>query len=459
MKLSKDLLFEKAAVALTEAEKLGATQAEVTVTLQQSALTRLANSIIDQNVSENRAAVRIRTFLGKQKGSIQVNALDDGIVKEAVESSIKYAKISPEDKDFKSLIEPKPPKTDLDFSKILCNATAEASPEDRADYAMKAVNVAHSVDKRISVVAGAISNTFAERVVCNSFGVEAYQALTLGEIDLTVLARDGEEETAGWASDYKRDFRKLRIDTVAEIAAQKAANGFGVKSVEPGEYEIILEPAALGGLMFFIAYFGFSAVMYQDYRSFLRDRIGEKIFSSNLTFWDDGLDDRFPGPQVFDSEGYPKSRLNLVEKGVVKNLVYDSYTAGKDGVESTGHSWRGWGRSMPFPTHVVVQEGDSNMEEMIAETKRGILVTHFHYQNPVDPTKGVLTGLTRDGTWLVENGEISHPVGTLRYTDAVPRFLSQIDLIGKYPELKQEERITPPIKLPSFRISGSNKKS
>ncbi len=166
----------------------------------------------------------------------------------------------------------------------------------------------------------------------------------------------------------------------------------------------------------------------------------------------------------FDVEGVPTKRLGLIEKGIVKSLVYDTYTGTKDGVNSTGHKARFFGgRSIPFPSHLFVGDGDSNIDEMIEETKKGILVTHFHYQNAVNPSKGVLTGLTRDGTWLIENGEIVAPLKTLRYTDEVLRFFKEIDLIGKYPKLKDTcnpmmQEIFPPIKLPSFRFSGSQKK-
>ncbi|MHA2432605.1 MAG: TldD/PmbA family protein [Candidatus Thorarchaeota archaeon] len=455
MNLKREYLLEKTGIALREAEAQGASQTEVSISLVRMALTRLANSIIDQNVAENRASVRILLYFGKKKGSVSVDTLDDESIEEAVVAAAKMARVSREDTNFKSLPQAKPFSSALKSEELVCKTTAEATPEERANYAMKAIQEAHEIDKRISAVAGAISNQLLERVIANSLGVEGYQAGTSANVNLTILGRDGSDETAGWAEDNRRDFQDLQIGKVVEIAAGKAANGFGARSLKPGEYEAVLEASASANLALYMAYIGFSALSYQEYRSFLRDRIGEKVFSDKLHMWDDALDERFVKPRLFDSEGHPKKKMTLVDGGIVKNLMYDSYTAGKDNVESTGHNMRMWGTSLPFSEHMIMEEGKSDVDELIAQTKRGILVTHFHYTNPVDPIKGVLTGLTRDGTWYVENGEVKHPVGTLRYTDAIPRFLGEIDIMGRYPELNGGSHIFPSLKLPSFRITGS----
>lgn len=455
MNLKRECLLEKAGIALREAEGQGASQAEVGISLVRMALTRLANSIIDQNVAENRASVRVLLYFGKKKGSVTVDTLDDESIKDAIVSAAKIARVSREDTHFKSLPKAKPFSSALKSEELVCRTTAEATPEARAEYAVKAIQGAHEVDKRISAVAGAISNQIVECVIVNSLGIEGHLAGTSANVNLTVMGKDGADETAGWAEDNRRDFQDLQVEKVAERAARKAADGFDAKPLKPGEYEAVLEAPASTTLALYMAYIGFSARSYQEYRSFLRDRIGEKVFSEKLNVWDDALDKRFVRPRLFDGEGYPKKKMTLVDNGVVKNLMYDSYTAGKDNVESTGHNTKLWGMSIPFSKHMIIDEGRSEVDELIAQTKRGILVTHFHYTNPVDPTKGVLTGLTRDGTWYVEDGEIKHPVGTLRFTDAIPRFLGEIDLIGKYTELKGGSHIVPSLKLPSFRITGS----
>jgi predicted Zn-dependent protease len=458
MESKHNLLIEKAERALKTAQRLDASQAEVSLMLQKMSLTRLANSIIDQNVSENIARLRVSIYYGKKKGTVRADVFDDDSIIAAVESASKIAKISPEIKEFESLPIPKPYSDALDDVDLAPKGTLDATPEQRAEYAMDAVRTAHDVDSRIKAVAGALEHKATERVFVNSNGIEAHAFRTKCNINLTIMAEDGSEETAGWAQDNNRDFSKLNVTDVSTIAATKAADGFGMKDLKPGEYEIVLEPSAVANLVFYMGYIGFSAQSYQDFRSFLIDRLGEKMFSDKLSLWDDSLDKRHITPLFCDDEGVPKSKVDLVDSGVVKNLVYNTLTARKDGVESTGHHSQMWGRGLPFPRHVIVKDGDSNLDEMISNTKKGILVTHFHYQNPVDPTKGVMTGLTRDGTWYIENGEIKWPLRTLRYTDALPRVLSNIDLIGGYEKLRHPDFIVPPMKLSSFRISGSSSK-
>ncbi|MFX0124101.1 MAG: TldD/PmbA family protein [Candidatus Hodarchaeota archaeon] len=468
MEFNKNTLIDKADLILNETAKLGMSQAEVTIKLVDSALTRLANSIIDQNVSEKHVNVSIFVYHGKKKGSVCVESLDTGSLKRMVARAAKFAEMAPEDEDFVSIPDPKPFSKKLNPLDLVSKNTLETTPEQRAEYAQLAIESAHEIDKRIKAVAGVISNKTEEKLFKNSLGVEAYDVRTLSKIDLTILGNDGREETAGWAADSRRDITELKIVEVAKKAAQKAIDGFGAILVEPGNYEVVLEPAAAGGLISYSSIYGLSAKMYQEYRSFLRDKIGEKSFSEELDLWSDPLEKRGLIASVFDGEGVPTQKIDLISKGVVKSLAYDTLTASKDGVESTGHNVKLWrvlsfGESFPLANHLFLKEGDSNIEEMIAETKNGILVTHFHYQNVVNPIKGVFTGLTRDGTWLIKNGEIDSPVKTLRYTDNVTRYLEKVDLIGKYQELQDGynwifQGFFPPMKLPSFRFTGSSAK-
>ncbi|MHA2056761.1 MAG: TldD/PmbA family protein [Candidatus Thorarchaeota archaeon] len=459
MENNKDLLQTKTQLILKEAETLGASQAQATITLTSRALTRLANSIIDQNVAEKHAKVRIVVYFNQKNGSVEFEVIDDNEIKQAVEQAVAFARISPENKDFKSLPSPKPYASDFDVSSQVCETTHNTTPEKRAELAKLAIDTAHDVDSRVFAVAGYVQNITVEKTVANSLGIDAYEMRTYSSTEMTVLAKDDKEETAGWANDARRDVSELKVENVARTAAEKAANGFGLKYLDPGEYELVLEPAAAGDLAFYTTYIGFGARRYQEYMSFLRDRIGEQMFSEKLDMWDNPLDQRLVGASLFDDEGVPHQRVDLVDNGVVKNLVYDNLTATKDGVESTGNHAKMWGPAGPFARHIIVGEGNSSLEEMISETKRGVLVTHFHYMNTVNPTEGVLTALTRDGAWIIENGEVKHPLHTLRFTDAIPRFFKEIEMIGKYPDFLDIPPMgkVPAMKLPSFMFSGSSK--
>ena len=459
MKHNRDLLLTKAALVLKEAENQGATQAQASIRLTRMDLTRLANSIIDQNVSEQHAKVRVLLYFGQKSGAVEFEVFEDSDIKRAVEKAVSLARISPENKDFQSLPIKKDYPSSFDLDGLVSEATYDTTPELRAEYATLAIETAHAVDKRIAAVAGFVQNISSERVVVNSLGVEGYEMRTTASTQLTIMARDGTEETAGWCSDARRDVRNLRVEDVARVAAEKAARGFGMKDLSPGEYEVILEPEAAAGLLFYTTMLGFGARRHQEFMSFLRDRIGEQVFSEKLTIYDNALDQKLVGASLFDDEGVPHQKVDLIDEGVVKNLVYDTMTATKDGVESTGNHAKWWGPAEPIARHIIAEEGKSSIEEMVSETKKGVLVTHFHYMNPVNPTEGVLTALTRDGTWYLEDGEVKYPLRTLRFTDAITRFFKDIDMVGKYSEFQSlpPTGLVPGLKLPSFRVSGSSK--
>jgi len=459
MKQNRDLLLSKAELAIKEAMSQGASQAQSTITLRTMGLTRLANSIIDQNVAEHHANVRILMYFGKKSGAVEFEVCDDDDIKRAVKKAASLARISRENNDFISLPTKKSYSSCFNVDELVCEATNDATPELRAENATLAIDTAHEVDKRIDAVAGYIESATSERVVVNSLGIEGYEMRTTSDTQLTVIARDNGEEAAGWATDARRDIRDLNVENVAQTAAQKAAAGFGLKDLSPGEYEVVLEPAAATGLIFYTSLLGFGARRHQEFMTYLRDRIGEKVFSEKITMFDNSLDSRLVGASLFDDEGVPHQKVELVSNGIVKNLVYDTMTAGKDGVDSTGNHAKWWGPAEPIPRHVIVEEGNASVEEMISETKRGVLVTHFHYMNPVNPTEGVLTALTRDGTWYIEGGEVKYPLRTLRFTDEIPRFFKNIDIVGEYSKFNTLPPfgLVPGMKLPSFKFSGSSK--
>lgn len=185
----------------------------------------------------------------------------------------------------------------------------------------------------------------------------------------------------------------------------------------------------------------------------MNGKFGEKVMGENVTIWDDGLD---PAglPRSFDAEGLPKQRVDMIVNGVAKAVVYDSYTAKKEGKESTGHAVSPIIAYGPMPGNMFMQPGDSSVEEMIASTKRGILVTRFHYTNLIHPILVLITGMTRDGTFLIEDGKITKPLKNLRFTDGVIERLSNVELISK--ETKREAyAVVPALKVKGFRFTGA----
>ena len=238
MDMNKNLLAEKAELVLNEAENLGASQAEVSINFTRSALTRLANSIIDQNVSENHFRITITVYLGKSKGAMNIEVPDDISIKNAVAKAVKLAKITPEDSHFVSLPSAKPFSNRLNLSELVSKNTLNVTPEQRAEAVTTVVNEAHDLDKRIKSVSGAISNNIEEKLIQNSLGVNAYQMRTAGNINLTILAENNEEETAGWSADSRIDFTNLPASEIiipvpsAPVNPIDKMHSFSVKLLE-----------------------------------------------------------------------------------------------------------------------------------------------------------------------------------------------------------------------------------
>jgi predicted Zn-dependent protease len=296
--------------------------------------------------------------------------------------------------------------------------------------------------------AGSLSNGYMEFAVANSLGVQAYNKQSLASLT-TVMTTDSGFGYADRIARRISDFDP--IDAAAEAAA-RAAQSRNPETVEPGEYDVVLLPYAVSEFVEFLAYLGLGALSVQEGRSFMAGKFGQKITGGNITIWDDGLD---PAglPRPFDAEGVPKQRVDLIVNGVANAVAYDTFTANKEGKESTGHSTGGASTYGPIPMNLFMQPGDSSIGEMIGSTKKGILVTRFHYTNVIHPTQTIITGMTRDGTFLIEDGKITKPLKNLRFTDGVLERLSNVEMISKETK-RQGWAVVPAIKARGFRFTG-----
>ncbi len=245
-------------------------------------------------------------------------------------------------------------------------------------------------------------------------------------------------------------------EALADTAIEKALLSQNPVSIKPGRYRVILEEEAVAQLISFLAFIGFGALAFQEQRSFMYGKIGQEIVAKTITIWDDALDNRTIG-FPFDFEGVPKQKIVLVEKGTAKNVVYDSHTAQRENKESTGHALPAPNPYGPIPTNLFLSGGNSSVEEMISSTKKGVLVTRFHYTNVEDPIKTVLTGMTRDGTFLVENGKIVTGVKNLRITQSILEALNNVELISEKTRLVDTgfgACNVPALKIKDFRFTG-----
>jgi predicted Zn-dependent protease len=455
--MSTKQLLEISEKAVKAALKNGAGQAQVASFLMDTALTRFANSQIHQNVATKTGGVAIRVITKKKIGTLRANILDEGKIEDAVKKALNIARVSPPNKDFKSLPGPQkwtPIKGAFDPKTAACTA------EFRADRVKDMIQRAHSKSTRIKAVAGSFSTGSSAFAITNSLGVSAHGQISLASVNVTAISEVTGSQGFGSDEQHSRFVNELDHIRVAEEAAEKSVKSVKPIKIQPGEYETVLSPRASATFVSFLGFMGFSATTYQDGQSFVKYHLGEQVFDEKLTVKDDSRDSLTLYAVPVDGEGLPKRPLKLIDRGVVseKSICYDSFTAGKEkGRKSTGHApppiMMFFGPMRPFPINMIASSGDASMEEMIKDVKHGVFVTRFHYTNPVDPTKAILTGLTRDGTFLIENGEISQPVMNLRYTDSMLTALKNIDMIGKEPQ-RTGDTTTPAMKLKKLRFTG-----
>lgn len=397
-----------------------AEQTEVLLIGQESALTRFANSAIHQNVYERNADLRVRAVSGKRVGVATTNDLSDAGRERVAEQALAIAERQPENPEFPGLPAPRPIATIDGFAQ----STATCTPEARARGVKAVCDLALEHQLNAS---GAYSTDVTEIAVVNSLGVDAYEAHTQATIKTVIM---GPEDGSGYAERVALRIEDLDVEALAREAVDKTLRSRQPGELPPGEYPVILEEYAVAELLDYLAYMGFGALSYQEGHGFMAGRLGEKLTGERISIWDDGLDPR-GAPSAFDFEGVPKQRVDLIRAGVAAGVVYDTHTAAREQRESTGHALPApntWG---PFPMHLFMAPGDASKESMLLGMDRGLWVTRFHYVNVVHPKQSILTGMTRDGTFLVERGEITRPVRNFRFTQNTLQALSDTQALGK----------------------------
>ncbi len=390
---------------------------EAVLIAQDSYLTRFAANFIHQNVGEADARLNIRAAIGGKVGCSSTNRLSSGEVAAAVRRAVEIARLQQDNPDWQGL--PAPPVAAAGLT------VENVDPETRAAGALRrAEGVAGLIRQAAAAkldAAGSFSTGVQEVCVANSEGASAYFSTSRAEFNTVVAGASG----SGYAARAAWSVGAIDPSALGAVAIEKALASRNPVPVEPGEYTVILESPAVADLLTFAAFLGFSALANQEGRSFMTGRLGQQVMHPSVTLWDDGQD---PAglPIPFDFEGVPKRRAMLIEKGVARGFVHDSSTAGREGTVSTGHALPAPNTFGPLPLNLFMASGSASLQELIASTERGILVTRFHYTNPVHPVKLVITGMTRDGTFLIEDGRITRPVKNMRFTESVPRTLSEV---------------------------------
>lgn len=429
----------------------GADQTETLLFTEDSSLTRFSNSFIHQHVSEKNQILIIRVIVDKRIGVVKTNLIEKPSIRDLVEKAISIAKFQNPNENFISLPSPKPVPKISTYNEGIKSLTPN-----------KKVRMVQPLFKLVAEkglkASGAFSNGITEVAIVNSLGIEGYQKYSDVFFHLIVENEYG----SGYSSFVGRNPYDMNIESLIHEAISKVPKSHPIE-MEPGEYEVILEPYAVSEFLSFLAYLGFHALSVQEGRSFFCNNFGKKMVDEKITIYDDGLDP--DGLQIpFDFEGVPKRKVIFFEKGIAKDITYDSFTANKEAKESTGHALMAPNTDGPIPINLFMEGGDSCIEKMISSVKKGIFVTRFHYTNVVEPKKAIITGMTRDGTFLIEDGEIKKSIKNLRFTDSILRALSHITAISKDRKLCSEGTVysrrfltgtvAPAVKIDGFNFSG-----
>lgn len=417
-------------------------EAEAIFTERSAALTRFANSRIHQNVAERDATLRIRLVRDTRTGVASTNRLDDEGLREVVERASATLALATPNPNGAPLAAPSPSTADPGLGFVA--ATARADPELRAVGARAVIAAGDAGHLEAS---GAFSTETATLAVANSRGMRNTHSVTQAKLLTVMMDGDG---GSGYAQATGPDIRAIDPAAVGEEAAGKASRSHDAVDLEPGEYPVILEEYAVATILEYLSWMGFSALAVEEGRSFMD--LGQQIMGPNVSIWDNGLDP-LGLPTAIDYEGVPKQRVDLISDGVARAVVHDTATAARAGVASTGHGLPAPNAFGPMAWNLFMSPGSSAKEVMLSGIERGVWVTRLHYVNIVHAKRGILTGMTKDGTFLIEDGRISRPIRNLRFTQSIPEAFSTIEAIGSETRLVAAEYSGINARVPALRLA------
>jgi predicted Zn-dependent protease len=389
----------------------------------------------------NNADLAVQVAYGKRIGTATINEFDDASLEKVVRRAEELARLAPENPEFMPAID----KQTYKPSDTFVEKTAAITPEYRATVAADCIEPCRK-DKLVA--AGFFSDSARFTAIANSKGNFGFQKST--NVDFTCTVRTDDGRGSGWVARNLGDVSKFDAKSDIKTAIQKAKGSVDAKALEPGKYTVILEPAASAGLISFMM-FGFDARQADEGRSFLSkkgggNKVGEKVFDERVNLYADPWDSQ-SAVVPWDDDGLPREKTPIVTKGVVEYLQYSRYWAHKQGKKAIGQ-----------PGNIIMVGGDKSTQDLIKSTKKGVLVTRTWYIRMVDPQTVLLTGLTRDGTFYIENGEIKYPIKNFRFNESPAIMLNNIEEIGKPVRVGDDESpfvmMIPPLKIRDFTFSS-----
>jgi PmbA protein len=399
----------------------GIHEVETLIASGAEALTRFANNTIHQNVAERNAAVSVRVIADQRTARASTNVLDRASLEAATERAIEIARSLPPDEELLPLASPAPVTPVNRYFRT----TAECSPEARGGVVANAIRI---VEAEGQTAAGIYSTEESAEALFNSNGVSAYHTETMARFSITAMAGD----SSGWAKASSPDAGAFSPMELARRAAMKAARSESPRKLDAGRYMVVLEPAAVLDLVGQI--FGdFSGTALADQRSFLSGRMDKQLFGDFVSISDDVFHPLQSGAP-FDGEGVPRKHLTLVDNGSPHELAYSRAAAKRAGVQPTGHGFPVPNEIGEAPVNIVIRGGSASIDDLIASTDYGVLITRLWYIREVDPYEKIMTGMTRDGTFLIENGKVTHGLRQFRFNQGVVELLNNV--IAMTPEIR-----------------------
>ncbi|MEJ7644442.1 MAG: TldD/PmbA family protein [Chryseolinea sp.] len=375
---------------------------------------RYARNSVSTAGENSDVTLVVQSNFGKKSGVATINEFDDASLQKVVRRAEELAQLAPENPEF---VGPLPQQT-YGQSRTYVEATAKITPDYRAQAAADSINPAIAKDV---VAAGYLedSNSFAAMI--NSKGLFAYNKST--GVDFTVTMRSSDGTGSGWVTRNFNDVKKLNTAEASAVAIDKALQSRNAKAIEPGKYTVILEPAASAELIRNML-FAMNARTADEGRSFMSKKgggtkLGEKIMDERITLYTDPTNEEVPAAP-WTGDGQARKKMDIIKNGVVSNLFYDRYWATQKNVEP-----------VPFPGNAIMEGGNVSQEDLIKDTKKGILVTRFWYIRAVDPQTQLYTGLTRDATFFIENGKIKHPIKNFRFNESPVIMLNNVETLGR----------------------------
>ncbi|MFD0998802.1 TldD/PmbA family protein [Ohtaekwangia kribbensis] len=375
---------------------------------------RYARNSVSTSGEDSNIVLAVQSYYGKKSGSATINEFDDASLEKVVRRAEELAKLAPENPEF---MEPLPQQSYGPESKTFSEATAKITPDFRAQAAADSINPAAVKD---ITAAGYLEDSRGFSCIMNSKGLFAYNKST--SVDFTVTMRSNDGTGSGWAAADLNDVSKLNAAEISKVAIDKALMSRNAKAIEPGKYTVILEPAAGADLIRLML--NMNARQADEGRSFLSKKgggtkLGEKLVDERVNIYTDPWSEEVPA-SPWTGDGLARKKMDLIRNGTVANLIYDRYWASQKNVEP-----------IPFPGNAIMDGGSATLEDMIKDTKKGVLVTRFWYIRPVDPQTLLYTGLTRDGTFYIENGKIKHPIKNFRFNESPIIMLNNLETLGQ----------------------------